>query len=203
MEVTMKKAISKEQIIDTALKLLSDKQDFKSINIREIARTIGCAHTNIYNYFSSSADLLWELHSALQGIFITMLRKNVSAEKSPKIRLRKFWETFLQFYLDNIGWFRLVWMIYIGDKRPESNIIATKMTKDELDKYMIDIWEELSGYKSNNKKVSETVHNVHCYIIGEVSNYISGRGLIKNTAEFKNYVVDNAIRLLTLSLQEE
>jgi hypothetical protein len=132
-----------------------------------------------------------------------MLRKNVSAEKSPKIRLRKFWETFLQFYLDNIGWFRLVWMIYIGDKRPESNIIATKMTKDELDKYMIDIWEELSGYKSNNKKVSETVHNVHCYIIGEVSNYISGRGLIKNTAEFKNYVVDNAIRLLTLSLQEE
>ncbi|MCI1960249.1 MAG: TetR/AcrR family transcriptional regulator [Clostridia bacterium] len=199
----MKKAISKEQIIDTALKLLSDKQDFKSINIREIARTIGCAHTNIYNYFSSSADLLWELHSALQGIFITMLRKNVSAEKSPKIRLRKFWETFLQFYLDNIGWFRLVWMIYIGDKRPESNIIATKMTKDELDKYMIDIWEELSGYKSNNKKVSETVHNVHCYIIGEVSNYISGRGLIKNTAEFKNYVVDNAIRLLTLSLQEE
>ncbi|MCI1998895.1 MAG: TetR/AcrR family transcriptional regulator [Clostridia bacterium] len=199
----MKKAISKEQIIDTALKLLSDKQDFKSINIREIARTIGCAHTNIYNYFSSSADLLWELHSALLGIFITMLRKNVSAEKSPKIRLRKFWETFLQFYLDNIGWFRLVWMIYIGDKRPESNIIATKMTKDELDKYMIDIWEELSGYKSNNKKVSETVHNVHCYIIGEVSNYISGRGLIKNTAEFKNYVVDNAIRLLTLSLQEE
>jgi hypothetical protein len=132
-----------------------------------------------------------------------ILRNNISTAKTAEIRLKHFWDTFLQVYLDNTGWFRLAWMVYIGDKRPESDIAATKTARNELDRYVIDIWNELYGFKTDNKKVSDAVHNVHCYIIGEVSNYIAGRGLIENEAEFKNHVVCNAIRLLTLSLREE
>ncbi len=44
-----KKKITKEQIISTALDLMRDKNELRTVNMREIARTLGCAHTNIYN----------------------------------------------------------------------------------------------------------------------------------------------------------
>lgn len=201
-EVAMKK-MSKEQIINTALELMRSEQDYKNINLREIARTLGCAHTNIYNYFQSSTDLLWAAHTALQEIFMKTLRNNLSASTDSKRRLNIFFETFISFYMDNIGWFRLAWMVYIGDKRPESDITANQKAREELDKYIIDIWKNLSETYADHKKVSDSVHNVHCYIIGEISNYISGRRIIENEEEFKSYVVYNAIRFLTLSLKEE
>jgi len=66
----MKKSITKEQIIETALDLLKDKSDIRSVNLREIARVLGCAHTNLYNYFPSFNDLLWEAHMEIENQFI-------------------------------------------------------------------------------------------------------------------------------------
>ncbi|SNS88564.1 transcriptional regulator, TetR family [Anaerovirgula multivorans] len=198
-----KKSISREQIIKTTLNLLHDKKELRGVNLREIARTLGCAHTNLYNYFPSFTDLLWATHTALQEVFMMKLKDNLSSATTAEMKLKYFFNTFLQVYLDNTGWFRLAWLEYIGEDRPESDVAATKAASEELNQYVLDIWQELSESKVDNKKVSETMHNTHCYIIGEVSNYISGRGLIENEAEFKNHVVSQAIKILTLCLREE
>ncbi|MPW24304.1 TetR/AcrR family transcriptional regulator [Alkalibaculum sp. M08DMB] len=197
----MKKSITREQIIETALDLMRDKKDLRSLNLREIARTLGCAHTNIYNYFSSYTDLLWETHTALQEVFMQSLRENLSAATTADIKLRHFFNMFLQIYIVNKGWFRLAWLEYIGDIRPESNKIAIQNTRLELNQYVIDIWEEITGITPQTDMVDRVLHNTHCYIIGEVSNYISGRGLIEDETELKNYIVSQAIYIFSLYMR--
>lgn len=198
-----KKKITKEQIISTALDLMRDKNELRTVNMREIARTLGCAHTNIYNYFPSYTDLLWETHTAILEVFMSTLEEKLSAATTAEIKLKYFFDTFVQMYLDNQGWFRLVWLEYIGVNRPTSNMETTEKVHLALNHIIVNIWSEFNGFVPDNAIVNRVVHNTHCYIIGEVSNYISGRGLIENKAELREYIVKEAINLLTCCIRKE
>lgn len=196
----MKKNITKEQIVETALELMRNKTDFRGINLREIARSLGCAHTNLYNYFPSYNDLLWETHVILMEIFMEMLTKRLEAANTAELRLACFFESFVDIYMDNKGWFRLAWQEYIGDERPERDIEAAEATNKMLNKHISEIWKELSGEYPDVGATKRVLHNTHCYIVGEISNYLSGRGLIENEVEAKTYIAHEANRMFKLCL---
>ncbi len=196
----MKKNITKEQVIETAVELMKNSDNLSTINLREIARTLGCAHTNLYNYFASYNDLLWATHSAIQGIFMKMITNRLNAVNTAEKRLVSFFATFVDMYMDNKGWFRLAWQEYIEGDRPQSDIAATgeanKMVNDDIS----DIWNELYGEQPNRNKIERVLHNTHCYIVGEISNYLLGRGLIKDEQILRSYITDEAIRMFKLCL---
>ena len=199
----MKKNITKEQIAETALELMRNKSDLRGLNLREIARTLGCAHTNLYNYFPSYNDLLWETHAATQEIFIDMLTKKLDTATTAELRLSYFFKAFVDMYMDNKGWFRLVWHEYIEGDRPQRDIEVTDTTNKMLTARIADIWKELSGEYPDLATVRRVLHNTHCYIVGEVSNYILGRGLINNDEELKAYITHEAIHMFKLCLAAE
>lgn len=198
-----KKKITKDQIISTALDLMRNRNELRTVNMREVARTLGCAHTNIYNYFPSYTDMLWETHTAILEVFMDTLREKISTATTAEMKLRYFFDTFVQMYLDNKGWFRLVWLEYIGDDRPQSNREATTKVHLELNHIIVSIWRELDGFAPDDTVVNRVVHNTHCYMIGEVSNYISGRGLIENEAELREYIVKESINMMTCCMRKE
>ena len=199
----MKRKITKEQIIETALELLRDKDDLRSLNLREIARTLGCAHTNLYNYFPSYHDLLWETHARLQEVSMTILTEKLEAANTAESRLSSFFQAFVDVYMDNKGWFRLAWHERISGERPQRDIEATETANQTLNKYVSEIWRELSGEYPNAQQTKRVLHKTHCYIVGEVSNYLLGRGWIENEAEMRAYVTHEAIRMFRLCLLEE
>ena len=196
----MKKNISKEHIVETALELMRNKNDLRGLNLREVARTLGCAHTNLYNYFPSYSDLLWETHASLLEMFIETLNDRLQASGSPELKLNCFFRMFVNTYMDNRGWFRLAWHEHIGDERPRRDIEVTEKTNQELNMYISEIWKEISGKYPEAEHVKRVLHNTHCYIIGEISNYLSGRGIIQNEAEFREYVTYEAIDMFRLCL---
>ncbi|MEA4831426.1 MAG: TetR/AcrR family transcriptional regulator [Oscillospiraceae bacterium] len=197
----MKKNISREQIINTTLELMMDKSSFEKLNLREIARTLDCAHTNIYNYFPSFKDVLWAAHTALQDRTMEIMRKNLLTANTDEMKLHQFFQTILDVYLDNKGWFRLAWLEYIGDERPAENADAVQKARTVLNQYISEIWGNISGTTPDMKNIDQVLHNTHCYIIGEISNYISGRGLIFNESELKENVVKQAVQIFTLSMR--
>jgi len=174
----LKKNITKKQIVNTALELMQNKNDLRGLNLREIARTLGCAHTNLYDYFPSYNDLLWETHVILQVMFMEILTEKLKAANSAELRLNCFFKAFVDMYVDNKGWFRLAWHEYIGDERPQRDIEATEKTNTELNRHITEIWKELSGKYPDAERTKRVLHNTHCYIVGEISNYLLGRGLI-------------------------
>jgi AcrR family transcriptional regulator len=196
-------SITREQIISTALDLMRNKNELRTVNMREIARTLGCAHTNIYNYFSSYTELLWDTHTALLEHSMNILRERLSDATTAEMELRYFFDTFIQVYFDNKGWFRLAWLEYIGDARPQSNTDMTVNVHLELNRYITTIWEEMTSSVPDSATVNRVIHNTHCYIIGEISNYISGRGLIENESELKEYIKNEAINIFTLCMRKE
>ncbi len=199
----MKKKITKEQIVGTALELMRHKSDLRSLNLREIARTLGCAHTNLYNYFPSYNDLLWETHATIQEMFLDMLPQKLESAGNAELRLFCFFKAFVDLYIDNTGWFRLAWHEYVGGERPKRDINATEATNAALNTHVSEIWKELYGKAPNADRVKRILHNTHCYIIGEVSNYLLGRGLIENETELKAYITQEATHMFRICLYNE
>jgi AcrR family transcriptional regulator len=196
----VKKNITKEQIVETALELMRNKSDLRGLNLREIARTLGCAHTNLYNFFHSYNDLLWETHTVIQEIFMKMLTKKLDKANTAERRLSYFFEAFVELYLDNKGWFRLAWHEYIEGDRPQGDIETTEATNKMLNQHISDIWKEIYGEYPNADSTKRVLHNTHCYIVGEISNYLLGRALISNEAELKAYITREAISMFRLCL---
>ena len=186
--MTSRKPISREQIIDSALELLRNRRDVQSLNLREIARALGCAHTNLYNYFSSYPQLLWEAHAVCMERMSAQIGAVAAAALAPKYKLQAFFYAVVRVYLENTGWFRLAWLEYLGER---------------MNRAVAQIWRELTGHPADAEKLEETVHFVHCYLIGEISNYISGRRVIEDEKEFCQSVVRQAVRSTALLLREE
>ena len=197
----MKKNITKEQIIETALGLMRNKSDLHGLNMREIARELGCAHTNLYNYFSSYNDLLWETRASLQEIFTSALKEKLEESDTAELKLLCLFETFIDMYIDNKGWFRLAWHEHIGSKRPERDIEADKSTNEILNKYAREICEELSGSNIDTRQTEQVLHNTRCYIAGEISSYLSGRGEKKSEEALKAHISYEALNMFLTCLK--
>lgn len=196
----MKKNITKEQVIETALELMKNSNNLGGLNFREVARTLGCAHTNLYNYFSSYNDLLWEAHATMQEHFMMILTEQLENASTAEHRLICFFETFVNVYMDKKGWFRLAWHEYIDGERPQRDIDATEAANKMLNNYIADVWNELYGEYPARDLIKRVMHNTHCYIIGEISNHILGRGLIENETEFRTYITREAINIFKLCI---
>lgn len=214
----MRKGITKEQVINKALELMRDKEDIRSVNLRVIAREVGCAHTNLYNYFSSLDDLLRETYIEILERFSIILKENISKIEDYQLKLKIFFTKIIDFYLDNKGWFRLIWVEKIGGDK-DANYIAASQTVDGFIVIMEDIWKHLYSHTPNREQIKNTIHVVHCYIYGEVSIYIANHSLFQNDMEcskfipliakeqisqdetvFRKYVVDEAIKIFNLYL---
>ncbi len=204
LEVTvMKKSITREQITETALTLLKDKSNIRDVNLRQIARVLGCAHTNLYNYFPSYNDLLWEAHMEIENRFIHKVSLELECLQEDKQKLKQFFFSMVEFYLDNRGWFRLAWLDYIDDDRPEKDKITTDSVVNTMVEMLEKIWFSTHENAPDRKRIFCILHDVHCYIIGEVSNYINDRGLIQDTQLLKRHITETAVTFFTLALKEE
>lgn len=196
----MKKNISKEQIIDTVLELLRNNNDIENLNFRQIARSLGCAHTNLYNYFPSYNDLLWECHSAILNNFMNTLQEQMNGANPAELRVVSFFKIIVNMYMDNKGWFRLSWHEYIKGKRSEKDIETAKTANGILNGYAMDICKELFKECPDKNSVKQVLHNTHCYIIGEISNYLLGRSFMDIEAELRAYIVNEAVTMFKLCL---
>lgn len=218
----MRKGITREQVINKALELMKDREDIKGVNLRVVARELGCAHTNLYNYFTSFDELLSEAYIRVLQIFSEMLKKRISALEDYQLMLKAFFSEIISFYMDNKGWFRLLWVEIIGGKHKEVDYIAASKTVDEYVTIMESILIHLYTTAPSPEQIKSILHIVHCYIYGEITLYIANHSFIQENTEilkreklipiieksplipiedaFKRYVNDEAIRLFYLYL---
>ena len=196
----MKKNLTKEQIVETTLNLIWDKNDLRGLNLRQIARTLGCAHTNLYNYFPSYSDLLWETHMAIQRIFMEMLIQKINKARKPEEKLTSFFQAFGEMYLKNKGWFWLSWHENIDGNRPQKDVELLEQINQKMNQIICEIWEEIYGQSPDAEKTKRVLHNTHCYILGEISNHLLGRGLIEKEDDLIDYIGREATGMFRLCL---
>lgn len=184
---TNKKNISKELIIRTTLSLIEENEGIKDVNLRGIAKRIGCNHTNIYNYFSSLDEIFWEaLEQAVLDMIDYVYAKLVD-ELNLEERFFLFISNIINFTIEHPGLHRLIWLEPLRGK-PSLDVL--NILNNASKRFNIEIINASNNMISQEK--ADFVGNViHGYLHGELCKWINNRSFINNKEEIKNIILSN------------
>jgi AcrR family transcriptional regulator len=189
----MKNRINSTQIVEKTLELINRKGGSNNVNLREIARELKCHHTNIYNYFDSFDAVLWSSVDEALGRMI--LYVNADKEQTAgEDKIERFFSRFTRFYLENKGWFRLIWFDSLQGGRPEKTLQAMIRVAN----IMTDVVRNFYSDRITMNEAHYIIHTVHCFLHGEVSIFISGRGIFKDEEVFIRYTSGECAKMLEL-----
>lgn len=194
----MAKGIDREQILNVTLDLVRYQENVHNVNWREIARNLGCAHTNLYNYYKDLDQIYWDALDIILAKLEVCLTSDLSQYADGKARMIAVYTRFLDFYLENPGWFRLVWLEKLEGARPQKNVDLTNQTVSVFTSTLISLLAEQYDLNLTHNQAKYILHTVHCYLHGEISIHISGRGLIKEQDAFKQHVIAECVHLTGL-----
>ncbi|AJA49893.1 transcriptional regulator, TetR family [Clostridium pasteurianum DSM 525 = ATCC 6013] len=196
---TNRKNVSKEIIIETTLRLIEEKGGIKDVNLREIAKNIGCAHTNLYNYFNSLDEIFWEALGQVLLKMIDYVDVNLAYETDPEEKLYLALSNIIDFSMDHPGWYRLIWLEAIdGTPSSEVNEILHLPTRG-FNAMLI----KLSNNKLSEERANLIGDILMTYLHGELCKWINNRSFKNSRSETKMSVFSNLKYLYKLLIQRE
>ncbi|UZW14131.1 TetR/AcrR family transcriptional regulator [Clostridium pasteurianum] len=196
---TNRKNVSKEIIIETTLRLIEEKGGIKDVNLREIAKNIGCAHTNLYNYFNSLDEIFWEALGQVLLKMIDYVDVNLAYETDPEEKLYLALSNIIDFSMDHPGWYRLIWLEAIdGTPSSEVNEILHLPTRG-FNAMLI----KLSNNKLSEERANLIGDILMTYLHGELCKWINNRSFKNSSSETKMSVFSNLKYLYKLLIQRE
>ncbi len=98
----------RERYIQETLDLIAEKGGSMDVNLREVSRRIGCAHTNAYNYFDSFDDLLWEAYRSGLRTYGEFIVDGLSDDLSGEAYFERMMRNMFEFGLENPGLHRFI-----------------------------------------------------------------------------------------------
>jgi AcrR family transcriptional regulator len=182
-----------ERYIDAALVLIAESGSSTSINLREISRRIGCAHTNAYNYFASREDLIWASFRETLRIFASAMTKGLHDGLSGHAYFRQLFANMIEWPLENPGLHRFISSDPLDPDQIPLDIIDTA---SEMKRWLFETLRTLCGHQMSGDQVARLGDILLAYLDGEVLNLINGRVLPGE--DIASRVLDNLERMFTL-----
>jgi AcrR family transcriptional regulator len=184
---------TRERFVATALQLIAEEGGSLNVNLRQISRRMGCAHTNVYNYFASYQDLLWEAFRGALRTYGESVTQGVDVGLAPEEYLRRTIANLAAFPENNPGLYR-----FIGSDPITADAIPADIleTVGRMKRWLAAVFEAASGPRLDAEEAQAATDIVLAYIDGETLNLINGRVL--PSEELRGRIVTNAMRLFAL-----
>ncbi len=183
----------RERYIKEALSLISEKGGSMDVNLREISRRIGCAHTNAYNYFESFDDLLWEAYRRALRMYIDFFTQGLTGDLSGHDYFTRLMRNMFEFGLENPGIHRFISSDPFSPEDIPSDVIETVI---DMKAYFNGVIFTLCSDKVTREEANGIGDIILGYMDGELFNIINGRVLPNEEA--KGRVLGNINDLFTL-----
>ena len=170
----------------------------RDVNLRAIAKEVGCAHTNAYNYFSGLDDLMW---CAMQQVF-EILEERVAEGLDDSLRPYEYLEllfaNYVRFAEEEPGLFR-----FISTDPMSSDDVPDEVLEpiERLLNFVSEVFSSLSEGRLDSDSADRTRAVVLAYLDGELSNMINGRTLPGD--DIRHRVIENSIRLYEVLTSSE
>jgi len=197
------KNINSEMIIETTLQMIDKNEGIKDVTLRAIAQKLGCAHTNLYNYFGSLEEIYWEC----VGLLLQKMTEEMSREdpdvsdpdvSDPEEKLYMSFSRLADFSIDHPGWHRLIWLEpATGSPSPE---VAQKLQQPTLVFGRL-VFAASKGTLSDDK-LSQLCSILLCYLYGEINMWITRRNSAEDRTLMKTKTLEN-LRLLYRLFSED
>ncbi len=178
-----------ERFTMTVLEMLDQGTAVREVNLRTVARRVGCAHTNAYNYFASLEELLWwSLREALEQ----MVRGADAGAGQPTGTADPLLR-YIDFALEHPEWYRLVWLVPLNGPPPPEVLAYLPIPGQMLGEWLGGYLAE-RGAVPQEADVQEGARILHRYIHGELAIRTTGR-LSEPAAQFRRSLVNTTARL--------
>lgn len=189
--------MTKEDIIETAIRLIDSKGGASNVNLREIARTVGCSAPNIYNYFINMDDLLNTVLIRICDDFKTNIQEKTKEINNDEDFLKVVFRAYIEYAVENSG--RL--NIYHFEKLNFTISTEAEASARSVGEHMASLLFTGLNQRLPYDKVTTINGILHCYIIGALSNYITGRISIDDKEHFIKEMVDTSKRIFNSLVQ--
>lgn len=182
----MKKEKNKDIILEKTLNLIDERNGIKDVTLRDIAKKVGCAHTNLYNYFGSLDDIFWE---ALGNVLNKMMEFSVEGldnEKDAEKALNILLSRLIDFSISHPGWYRLIWLDSLSGE-PSPKIVKILKTPSVRFEGFI----KAAMGETTQEKAHSVANIMMCYLHGELCIWLNGRSLADDKGNEKKRILSN------------
>jgi AcrR family transcriptional regulator len=186
----------KIKIINATLNMIKVEKSTHNVSLREIARRVGCSAPNVYNHFQNLNDLL---NAAMQYIiddYMKTINRMMNKINKPELIFKKAAETLISYALKNEGWF----YFYHFEKNDLRVSDLTEEKENDTGHYMATLVQKSSNGRLDFNDAYKVTGIIHHYILGELSQYLSGKEKIKNKSDFLQKIITNAFFLFTICI---
>jgi len=182
-----------ERFITTTLELIAEEGGSLGVNLRQISRRMGCAHTNVYNYFDSYQDLLWAAYRRALVAYAEFLIQDLSVELPPVEFLRRCITNLAAFPEEHPGLHRFISSDPIDMTVLPADILETVIA---MKRWFSATVEAAAAPGIGANEAHSAADIVLAYIDGETLNLINGR--VIPSEDLRGRIVSNALRLFDL-----
>ena len=197
MSRTFRSGVTAERFVDTTLELIAEHGGSTGVNLRQIAKRIGCAHTNLYNYYADYSELLWEAFRRTLAVYADWLTNGLADERSPDEYLRRVLENLATFPQTHPGLDRFV----ASDPMPTTEIpddILATVTR--MKTWLADALAGVSTAAVADDEAQDIASIILAYVDGETLNLINDR--LVPGEDVQGRIVANAMRLHRLLVDD-
>ena len=170
---------------------MAEKGGSQGVNLREIARRIGCAHTNVYNYFASFDDLRWAAFRRALKRYGQYLIHDLDDSLPSDVYLHRVITNLATFPQENSGVYRFIASDPIDLDEIPADILDTVAT---MKQWLFDVLEAAHAPALAPADAERISNIVLAYIDGETLNLINGR--VVPGEDIRGRVVENSLRLI-------
>lgn len=184
-----------QRFVDEMIELIRKRETSIGVNLRDVAKKVGCAHTNAYNYFDGFDGLKQSALEQTLSIYEHHLKDGVDSMDSALDRFMKLCENYIQFGVVEPGLFRFV----SSDPLDKEKVVLGVVDRIiHLKSYYLDLFYEVSQ-DHLTREVSDTKANIiMAYMDGETFNIVNERTLPGEQLEQR--IISNVSELITLFL---
>ncbi len=182
-----------ERLIAATLELIEEEGGSLTVNLRQVARRVGCAHTNVYNYFPTYQDLLWAAFRRALDHYGERLVEGLSTELEPDEYLERVLHNLASYPEAHPGLYRFIAADPIDlTTIPEGILSYVTGMKD----WLAATCQAAAGTALSVEQSIDAADIVLAYIDGETLNLINGRAIPRD--DIRGRVTANAMRLFQL-----
>lgn len=173
------------------LGLIVESGGSQNVNLRQISRRVGCAHTNCYNYFASYEDLRWAAFRRALRLYGEFLIHDLDDSLTPDEYIRRLITNLATYPEENQGLYRFIASDPIDlDVIPEDILVSVTAMKA----WLFNVVETAHSPDLDALEAEGVANIVLAYIDGETLNLINGR--VVPGENIRDRVVENALRMI-------
>jgi len=188
---TRREPITADRFIDTALALIAEQGGSQDVNLRQISRRIGCAHTNSYNYFARYEELLWAAFRRTLRIYGEFLVHDLDDSLAPDEYVRRLITNLATYPEENQGLYRFIGSDPIDLATiPEDILVSVTSMKA----WLLEVMETINAPALEPAAAERIATIVLAYIDGETLNLINGR--VVPGEDVRGRVIENALWMI-------